>query len=130
MFKKRNSRYYHLAKGLKECLYVFGQSHKLKQGLLEPLRGPFFTGMSFVMTMGHFGMKLFGPTSTTMHKEVAVRFADKGMLIEFQNDKCEGKLVRGFDVAWISKYGLQEDERCDLHCSSFSLFFKRHAFYT
>ena len=57
-------------------------------------------------------MTLFGPTSTTIHKEVATRFGgEDGMLIQFDNSTGRGIFVNGFDVSWISRYGLQEDER-------------------
>ena len=64
------------------------------------------------MTMTGFQLKLSGPTSTSIHKEVAIRFGGSdGMLIEFHNDKGQAREVMGFDGSWISRYGLAEDER-------------------
>lgn len=109
--KNRHSRYYWLSSGLQELMYKFGQRHGKGNGSLDPLLGPFFTGMSFVMTLPQFSMTLYGPTSTTIHKEVATRFSgSEGMLIEFHTKSCTSE-TKGFDVSWISRYGLQEDER-------------------
>ena len=102
--------------GLKELISLFGQSynsgHPWFFNLLPPLRGPFYTGMSSVMTMPEFRIRLYGPTSTSMQIAVAARFGgDKGMLIEFDNSRADGKDVKKYDVSWISRYGSQEDER-------------------
>ena len=81
-------------------------------GLLPTLCGPLYTGMSMIIKINQFQMTILGPTSTTIHKEVAIRFGgEDGMLIEFDNSKSGGQGVKGFDVSWISRYGLQEDER-------------------
>ena len=110
--KRRNSYYHWLAKGLKELIAVFGQNYYEAPGVLDPLQGSFFTGMSFVMTMSEFAITIYGPVSTSIHKEVATRFGQgTGMLIEFDNTRGNGQFVNGFDVSWISRYGSQEDER-------------------
>ena len=110
--KRRNEKYYWLSKGLKEMVTVFGQSYNIDIGLLSELRGPFYAGMSMVMKINQFQMTLCGPTSTTIHTEVAIRFGgEDGMLLQFDNSKSHGRVVNGFDVSWISGYGIQEDER-------------------
>ena len=115
--KKRHSQYYWFAKGIKEMMEVFGQCYYKGIGLLDALRGPFYTGMSFVLTLSQFEITLYGPTSTSIHKEVATRFGgQQGMLITFDNTKGYGQRVKGFDVSWISRYGLQEDERYKIYC--------------
>ena len=81
-------------------------------GLSHPLRGPFYCGMSFVMNMSQFSIKINGPTSTSVQRSVATRFSgNKGFLIKFDNSQGHGRYVKGFDVSWISRYGAQEDER-------------------
>ena len=110
--RKRNERYYWLSKGLTEMISDYGQSYDREVGLLSKLCGPFYTGMSFVMNVNDFKMKLAGPTSSSVHKEVAIRFGGQnGMLLEFDNSYGSGRKVHGFDFSWISRYGLQEDER-------------------
>ena len=119
--KRRNERYYWLSKGLKELISLYGQNYYEDVGLLSKLSGPFYTGMSIVMTINQFQMTLYGPTSTTVHKEVATRFGGgDGMLLQFDNSKGAGQFVKGFDVSWISRYGLQEDERYEHFISTFS----------
>ena len=55
---------------------------------------------------------IIGPTSTSVHLEVAVNFSGQsGIIIEFDNTKGEAQYVHGMDVSWISRYGGQEDER-------------------
>ena len=92
-----------------------GHAAMKKVGLLDYLIGPYYTGMGFVMTLPQFKITLYGPTSPTIHKEVATRFAgDNGMLIEFDHPKQFGDedyAAKGFDVSWISRYGSQEAER-------------------
>ena len=62
--------------------------------------------------MPSFAIKLFGPTSTTKQLAVATRFGgEDGIIIQFDNTKGSGQLVRGMDVSFISRYGGQEDER-------------------
>ena len=120
--KARNAYYYWLSKELKETIAVYGQYHTNiydkpgAVGLLDRLRGPFYCGMNWVMTMSQFNIQLFSPTSTTKHKEIATRFGgESGMIITFDNSKGNGRFVRGFDVSWISRYGPQEDERYEIY---------------
>ena len=111
--KMRNQKYYWFAKGLKEVIAVYGQSYGNGSGigLLSPLYGPFFCGMSYVMMMPAFDIKIFGPTSTSVHQEVAIKFSgEHGMIIQFDNHKGTGTRVSVFDVSIISRYG-SEDER-------------------
>ena len=106
--KKRHARYYWLSKGLKEMMNIYGQGNE-PIGLLGDLKGPFYTGMSFVLNMTEFYIKLNGPTSTSKQIAVATRFGgERGMIIEFDNSTTN---AAGFDVSWISRYGSQEDER-------------------
>ena len=110
--KKRNQNYYWFAKGLKQLVHSYGQSYKRGIGLLSALKGPFFCGLSFVLLMPAFNIKIFGPTSTSKQKEVAIKFSgDEGIIVQFDNQKGMARCVRGFDVSFISRYGGEEDER-------------------
>ena len=99
--KRRNTYYYWLSKGLKELIALFGQNYRNASGALNKLQGSFFTGMSFVLTMSDFLITIFGPVSTSVHKEVAMRFGqDTGMLIEIDNTtRGRGEYANGFDVS-------------------------------
>ena len=110
--KKRNQKYYWLAKTLKEMITCYGQSNRGGCGLLSRLSSPLFCGMSFVMNMPQFNINLFGPTSTTKELITAANFSgDTGIIIEFDNTKGHGIYVNGFDVSFLSRYGGQEEER-------------------
>ena len=113
--KKRNQKYYFFAKGLKEVVAVYGQRYDDERGgigLLPALKGPFFCGMSFILMMPAFNIQIFGPVSTSVHQEIAVKFSgDNGIIIRFDNHKGWGKSAQGFDVSFISRYGGDEDER-------------------
>ena len=110
--KKKHRKYFWLGKGLSEVVWEYGQRYISGRGLLDPLRGPFYCGMNFIMNMSQFNITLHGPTSTSKQIAVAARFGgDKGFLIQFDNNKGNGIRTFGFDVSWISRYGSQEDER-------------------
>ena len=87
----------------------YAQRYK-KHGKVD-LLGPFYCGMSAVMTMPQFTMHLLSPTSTSCHIQVAVKFSgDQGILIQFNNDDGRAKDVRGMDISWLSRFK-KEDER-------------------
>ena len=70
---QRNRSYYWMSRFLKETEQVYGQYHSFGNGVLDPLRGPFYCGMSMIMKMPQFSMKLLSPTSTTVQISVACR---------------------------------------------------------
>ena len=110
--KKRNQKYYWLSRKLKEMIYCYGQSTRDKTGLLSRLESPLFCGMSCVLNMPSFNIILYGPTSTSIHREVATKFSgDNGLIIKFDVTKGRAIAVHGMDVSFISRYGGQEDER-------------------
>ena len=84
-----------------------GFSKPERVGLLDFLHGPFYTGMGLIMPLSQFRITLYGPTSTSIHKEVATRFAgEDGMLIKFDHDRYYQHAfgaTKGFDVSWISR---------------------------
>eukprot|EP01084_Bolivina_argentea_P224095 379015_1 len=70
--------------------------------------------MSVVMIIPEFNMRLCGPTSTSKHKEVAMKFAGRGgMIIQLNNngDERSRNSLSFFDCSWISRYSIEEEER-------------------
>ena len=62
--------------------------------------------------MPSFNICLYGPTSTTCHLEVATLFSgEEGIILQFDNTKGTARFAKGMDVSFISRYGVQEDER-------------------
>ena len=74
------------------------------------LKGPFYSGMSMVLKIPEFQIRLLSPTSTTLHIEVALKFSgQQGIIIQMNNDKV-GVNVQAMDVSWISRFA-EEEER-------------------
>ena len=90
---------------------IYGQSNDVYPDNGK-LGGPFFCGMSMILTMPQFSIRLFCPTSTSCHMEVAVKFSgEEGIIVEFMtSDERYAQYLRGLDVSWISRYK-EEDER-------------------
>ena len=105
--KKRNSRYFHWSKRLREAVELFGDRNKC----LDP---PFYTGISCVMEMQSLSIRLCAPTSTSVQMEVAVKFSgSNGIIIQLTTKgimNWPANEVRGFDVSWLSQFK-EEDER-------------------
>ena len=113
--KKHNSLYYHWSKILKQTITDYGQwrnDHVGGRGKLPRLVGPFYSGLSAVLTLSQFTMYIHSPLSTSAHLEVAVVFADEeGMILELDHKIGYAMFLRGMDVSWLSRYR-EEDERC------------------
>eukprot|EP01084_Bolivina_argentea_P025534 47487_1 len=81
---KNNNREYAIwARTLRETVELFGQNGKdyyEKNGeRIYAMRGPFYCGMTCVMPVTEFSIRLCAPTSTSKHIEVATRFSgEKG----------------------------------------------------
>ena len=105
--KRRNSKYWWWSKTLRETIEIFGESKWNSN-----LKGPFFTGMSFVMTMPQFLIRLCLPVSTSMHIEVATKFSgEDGLIITLNVDNTAAtQHLRAFDCSWFSRFK-EEDER-------------------
>ena len=106
--KQRNSQYFWMAKRLRETVEVYGKC----SWTYPYLEGPFYTGISRVMNMPYFHIRLCSPTSTTVHIEVAMKFSgEQGMIVRLnnpsENSRCS--LLRGFEARIISRYP-EEDE--------------------
>eukprot|EP01084_Bolivina_argentea_P157565 274553_1 len=101
--KHRNSMYWWLSKLLTETVQYFGT---------KSVRGPFFCGMSSVINISAFAIRVNGPCSTSKCKEIAITFAQKhGIILILQNDHVSSHSdQRCFDCSIISKY-CEEDER-------------------
>ena len=108
--KQRNSEYYWFSKFLRETVECYGQCSWEEE---NKLLGPYYCGMSIVLNMPAFNIRLCAPTSTSVHIEVAMKFStDQGMIIQFNNPEytAQYRYLRGFNVSWISKYS-EEAER-------------------
>ena len=119
--KRRNESYYFMAKLLIEavnCFGVTGEEKKWNEGQgkwVRKERGPFFCGMSFVLNLSSFTIRLFGPTSTTKEKLVAIGFAkENGCILEFDNEHLPCDQLKMWNMEWISRYP-EEQERFFVH---------------
>eukprot|EP01084_Bolivina_argentea_P085065 153774_1 len=118
--KARNSRYYWLSKILRETVEIYGQCRfgkrihqkKGRKKYANQLCGPYYCGMSSLIIMPGFNIRLCSPTSTSMHIEVAIKFSGReGIIIQLDNPfEPQYRSLRGFNCSWISRYK-EEDER-------------------
>ena len=107
--KKRNIKYWCWGRKLKEVMVCYGDQ-RAYYGLLK---GPFYTGMSRVMTLSQFNIFLYSPTSTSVQLAVSLNFSgDYGMILSFNNDEGAARDTKGFDCSWLSRFK-EEDERYD-----------------
>lgn len=100
--------YLWFSKILKETVEAYG-----KHNHYGDFPGPFFCGMSKLMTMPQFAINLLSPTSiaTSGHIEVAMNFSgEDGIVIEFDNNGGMATQLKGLDVSWVSRFN-EEDER-------------------
>ena len=113
--KKRNQKYWWWSKTLLEAVRAYGDAFNERKGDGwyyggGKLRGPFYSGMSIIMNLPEFNIRLISPTSTSLHIEVAMKFSgEQGIIIELNNDKV-GKHTQALDVSWISRFA-EEEER-------------------
>eukprot|EP01084_Bolivina_argentea_P267148 453403_1 len=113
LIKSRNSKFYHTARNLKELVQYYGYTgHNVHKDHTQTESGPFYTGMSFVLCLPAFAIKLNGPTSTSKHLEIAFKFSGgrDGVIIQLNNQKGTSVAERCFDCSWISSFP-EEDER-------------------
>eukprot|EP01084_Bolivina_argentea_P131230 231654_1 len=113
--KARNQKYWWLAKILRETVQYYGDNKDGRNFGDEWIHvtGPFFCGLSVVMAIPEFNIRLCSPTSTSKQFTVATRFGGySGMIIEMNNngDAVSGTYLRCFNCTWLSKYP-EEDER-------------------
>ena len=105
--KQRHRNYYYLSKILRETVHKYGKAYQ------QGFRGPFYCGMSMVMTMPEFAIKLMSPTSTSAQIAVSMKFSgDKGIIIGFNNPPSGyTAYTMGMDFSCFSRFK-EEDERC------------------
>ena len=103
-----------MSKLLRETVAIYGQNNSTDDMFETPskLGGPFFCGMSTVMTLPQFAIKLFSPTSTSCQIAVAIKFAGHdGIIVEFaSSQESNASQLRGLDLSWLSRYK-EEHER-------------------
>eukprot|EP01083_Nonionella_stella_P059342 155223_1 len=105
--KKRNQSYYWMSRRLRECVEIFGQCRDY-----GGLSGPFYCGMSGVLHVASFNIRLCAPTSTSKQIEVAMKFSGQnGIVLQMDNPRSYQYVwLHGFNASWISRYKA-EDER-------------------
>ena len=109
--KERNAKYWWMSKLLRETVEIFGDCSSTMVG--GNLFGPFYSGLSVVINISNFFLRLSSPTSTSVHLEVAMRFSGAdGIILKLNNpkDNNQCRYLRGFDCSMISRYK-EEDER-------------------
>ena len=116
--KKNNREYAIWSKLLRETVQFYGNKGYLNKFPNDPvmnekwnvndgrIKGPFYCGLSAVMVIPKFNIRLCGPTSTSKQLEVAMRFGgDNGMIMTLQNDSYHlSRILRGFNCSWLSNY--------------------------
>ena len=116
--KQRNSKYFWMAKRLRETVEIYGKSSPW-------LFGPFYTGISRVINLPYFSIRLCSPTSTTLHIEVAMKFSgQQGMILALNNpeDNCNCRWLRGFEFGAVSRYPEEDEVYAQLFVSVLCLF--------
>ena len=107
--KKRHTKFYWFSKNIIQAISVYGIDGD--DGMDEYEVGPFYCGLSCVLSVGAFAILLKAPTSTTKDIEIAINFATRdGIIMEIQNDTGWAFEQRMFDCSWISNYS-EENER-------------------
>lgn len=113
--KKRNSKFYHFSKSLRELVTYFGSNGggyfaDDSQKMNGKVTGPFFSGVSVVLNLSRFTIGFHLPTSTSKTKEIAWRFAgEEGMVIRIGNGPRLSRIQPLFNATWISAF-VEEDE--------------------
>ena len=112
--KARNSNYWWWSKSLREVVELFGDRVDNEYPIC-------YTGMSVVMNIPSFRMRLCSPTSTSTQIEVAMKFAgSQGMILQLQTKGIMWlDYVRAFDCSYISRYS-EEEERYALTSYSYT----------
>eukprot|EP01084_Bolivina_argentea_P254241 427390_1 len=124
--KCRNREYANWSKTIRETVERFGNQgfredyHKMwkrskqMQQRYQFEKGPFFCGLSTLLVIPAFSLRLNSPTSTTKQVAVAIRFGtDDGIVIQLNNngDVHNGaRSLLSWNCNWLSKYE-GEDER-------------------
>lgn len=119
--KSRNREFRNWSKTLRETVEYFGNNGEppefteLSDGAKKEIEkyqeydfvtGPFYSGLSFVMVIPEFNIRINSPTSTTKQMAVAERFAtDDGMVITLNNNGYyQSNMLSSWDCRWISNF--------------------------
>ena len=108
--KHRNREYFWMSKLLRETVEIFGECSS------DGLNGPFYSGLSAVINIPNFFIRLYSPTSTSVQIQVATKFSgDNGMIMKLNNPQgsVQCMFLRGFNCSFISRFK-EEDERYDI----------------
>ena len=89
------------------------------------MTGPFYTGISCVLEMPSFSLRLCSPSSTSVHLEVALKFGgEEGLILQLITEGMlagTSSFLKGLDCSRISKYK-EEDERYCIYMLVFMYF--------
>eukprot|EP01083_Nonionella_stella_P183460 663099_1 len=120
--KSRNREFANWSRLLREAVEYFGNCgffDEISDRMSDDERkeydfesGPFFCGISEVMVIPEFNIRLNAPTSTTKQIEVAQRFSgDDGIILQLNNDGYFSSFcLTSWNCAWLSSFN-EEDER-------------------
>ena len=101
--KKRHQKYVHLSRILRDTVNKYGSNNQMMKSK-DSLLGPFYCGMSMIMTIPEYSIKLLSPTSTSLQIAVSVKFSgDKGIIIEFNNIKGDSIKNQSFGCLNLEK---------------------------
>lgn len=111
--KKRNTEYWWQSKHFRETVEIYGtHGYHDSDGMRNGEQGPFYCGVTRVLIIPSFCIRLYSPTSTSKHIEVSLNFAQRdGMIIQLNNNgNFAAYALTFFDTSWLSRYP-DEDER-------------------
>ena len=104
--KARNAKFYFLSRFLRELVALYGDDGRGR----NKIKGPFYCGVSVVLSVSEFRIGFNTPTSTSKTREIALRFAGEGgMILTVGNQKGFSRSQSLFNVTWISSF-VEEDE--------------------
>ncbi len=86
---------------MRETVEVYGQSNKRGNN------GPFYSGLSVVLIIPQFCIRLNAPTSTTKQIEVSMRFeGSNGCIIQLNNNGSyvDKVYLNSFSCSFLSQY--------------------------
>ena len=106
--KKRNGNYWWQSKFIREAVECYGYdayNEEVEYGYNQE-RGPFYSCIDVIVSVGEFGMRLRAPTSTTKGIGVAINFSkESGIIIALNNNGYMfADLVPFIDASWFSRY--------------------------
>eukprot|EP01084_Bolivina_argentea_P071572 130080_1 len=100
---RRNMEFSNMARLVRETVELYGSDNSK-----DEVVGPFYSGISHVMVIPEFNIRLNGPTSTSKQIEVAEKFGyDHGIIIQINNSNASR--LRIFSCAFVSNYS-EENE--------------------